>query len=175
MPLYQIKEDSMALQRWHELMPGYTIKGFEFDLADEPFITQEMKNHYKTYGWVNNDGLHCRTRAVWDSEMLFISTKRIDAKVDSKHRNIVYTTVIDYSKKGLQKERNELFWRVIGESNWNVVSLNQTEDTCHFFTEIPYHKSGTTIEYYVSAVSKSGRKETQPRTAPIGTYTFFIK
>jgi agmatine/peptidylarginine deiminase len=174
-PLFQIKEDSMALQRWQEVMPGYTIKGFEFDLANEPFITQKMKDRYTIYGWVGDDGLHCRTRAIWDSGMLFISTKRIEPEVNSKHKNIASTTIIDYSKKGLVKEKCKLFWRVTGETGWNNIPLNQIEGTNHFLTEIPYNKSGATIEYYVSAVSNSGRTETQPRTAPLGTYKFAIK
>ena len=44
-----------------------------------------------------------------------------------------------------------------------------------FFAEIPYHISGKTINYYLSASSISGRKETAPRTAPAETYQFTIK
>ncbi|HLG41054.1 MAG TPA: agmatine deiminase family protein [Chitinophagaceae bacterium] len=174
-PLFHIKEDSIALKRWHEVMPGYTIKGFGFEFSDQPLITPKMRKLYSDYGWNFSDALHCRTRAVWDSQMLFISTKRIDAEVDSKHSNIVYATIIDYSKKGLQKEQSKLFWRVSGEMDWNTISLNQIENTNHFLAEIPFNKSDKTIEYYVSAASQSGRKETQPRTAPKGTYQFMIK
>lgn len=174
-PLYKIKEDSIALQRWREVMPGYTIKGFEFALADEPFVTQQLKEHYQTYGWVGDDGLHCRTRAVWDPAMVFITTKRIEPKVNSNHENIVYSTIIDYSKKGLVKQKCNLFWKISGEMNWNKLVLNNLEGTDHFFAEIPYNKPGVTIEYYISAVSNSGRTETQPRTAPSGTYMFSIK
>jgi agmatine deiminase len=174
-PLYKIKEDSMALQRWREVMPGYTIKGFDFDLANEPCLTKEMKEHYQTYGWASNDGLHCRTRAVWDPAMVFMTTKKIEPEVNSKHKNIVYTTIIDYSKKGLVKEKCNLFWKISREMNWNNLVLKQVEGTDHFFAEIPYNKPGVTIEYYISAVSNSGRTESQPRTAPLGTYQFAIK
>lgn len=174
-PLYKIKEDSMALQRWREVMPGYTVKGFEFDLADEPFVTQQLKDHYVFYGWVEDDGLHCRTRAVWDTAMLFMTTKRIEPEVDSKHRNIVYATIIDYSKKGIVNEKCNLFWKISGEVNWSKMVLNHVEGSDHFYAEIPYQKPRATIEYYISAVSNSGRTETQPRTAPAGTYTFAVK
>jgi len=175
-PLYNIKMDSIALQRWQEVLPGYTIKGFEFDLAKEPFITQQLKDHYQNYGgWVSDDALHCRTRAVWDSAMLFITTKRIEPEVSANHKNIVYTTIIDYSKKGLVKDKCNLFWKISGELNWNKIVLDQVDGTDHFFAEIPYNKPGVTIEYYISAVSKSGKTETQPRTAPLGTYKFAIK
>ncbi|MGB4775038.1 MAG: agmatine deiminase family protein, partial [Daejeonella sp.] len=55
-PLFKIEEDKTALQRWQEVMPGYTIKGFEFDLNEEPLLSKEMKNHYQSnYGWNHGD------------------------------------------------------------------------------------------------------------------------
>ena len=174
-PLFQIKEDSLALQRWREVMPGYTIKGFEFDLAYEPFVTKKLKDHYRFYGWDKSDGIHCRTRAVWDPEMLFISTRRIDREVSSTHQNEVYSTIIDYSRKGLIKEKCKLFWRVVGDTVWNSILLRQIEGTDHFVGVIPFNKPGRTVEYYLSALSNSGRAEMQPRTAPLGTYKFSIK
>lgn len=173
-PLFQIPEDSAALQTWREVMPGYAVKGFTYVLADEPFVDQKVREQYHNYGWNFGDALHCRTRAVWDPEMLFISTKKIAKQVDSNHVNIVYTTIIDYSGKGLLKDKTELIWRIAGTNNWNKIPLNST-DINHFSAEIPGHKPGTAIEYFISAVSKSGKTETQPRTAPSGTYTFSIK
>lgn len=175
-PLFHIDEDQAALKTWQEVMPGYTVKGFEFNLNDEPIVSKEMKEHYTTnYGWDHGDALHCRTRAVWDAEMLFISTKRIAAEVDTKNKNIVYTTIIDYSKKGLINEKCQLFWRIKGKPDWNSIPLNTTKDKQHFFAEIPVHLSNTTVEYYIAAASYSGKNETQPRTAPLGTYSFLIK
>jgi agmatine deiminase len=175
-PLFQIKADSIALQTWRNAMPGYVVKGFEFALKDEPFLSEGIKEQYSSgYGWKSGDALHCRTRAVWDPEMLFISTKRIEKVVDSKHKNIVYTTIVDYSKKGLVESKAQLFWRVMGETSWRSAVLNPTENPSHFFYEIPYHEKGATVEYFIAAESKSGRKETQPRSAPAGMYQFRIK
>ncbi|MFZ4543592.1 MAG: agmatine deiminase family protein [Saprospiraceae bacterium] len=175
-PLFQIKTDSAALKTWQQAMPGYTVKGFEFALKDEPVVSAEMQQHYKSgYGWSFGDALHCRTRAVWDSEMLFITTKRIVDEVDAKNRNIVFTTIIDYSKKGLELDKSALYWRVKSEENWKTIPLKSSGTKDHYFAEIPFHQSGKTVEYYISAESKSGKKETQPRTAPLGMYEFKIK
>lgn len=174
-PLFRIREDSMALKRWAEVMPGYVIKGFEFALADEPSVTVKMKEQYKAYGWNGGDALHCRTRAIWDTAMLFISIKRIDQQVDTKHKNMVYATIIDYSKKGIKKDKAELIWRVAGSMAWHHVKLKGTGNTDHFSAEIPWHKPGTVVEYYISVTSRSEKTETQPRTAPSGTYQFKIK
>jgi agmatine deiminase len=175
-PLFQIDQDSIALKRWQEVMPGYVVKGFEFDFNDEPVLSKEMKEHYNSnYGWNSGDALHCRTRAVWDSHMLFISIRRIDDVVDPHSDNIVYATIIDYSNTGLVDSKCELFWRKKDDKSWKISPLTRTGDSTRYFAEIPYHKSNTIVEYYISAVSNSGRKETQPRTAPIGIYQFKIK
>lgn len=175
-PLFNIKEDSIALKKWQEVMPGYSIKGFLFSLDEEDIVSKEMRNHYKNgYGWNFGDALHCRTRAVWDREMLFITVKTIADEVSVKDKNIVYTSIIDYSKKGLVKGEHKVFWRLFGERAWKTILLKKTGTQNHFSAEIPSHEAGKTIEYYVSAVSNSGRKETHPRTAPLGSHTFKIK
>jgi agmatine deiminase len=175
-PLFQIAEDKLAIQRWQEVMPGYIIKGFEFDLNDEPIVSKEMKEHYTSgYGWSNGDALHCRTRAIWNPEMLFMSMKRIDSVIHLGDKSRIYATLIDYSKKGLQKEKSELLWRLVGNLNWNALPLKQIENTNHYYADIPEQKIGNSVEYYISAVSNSGRSETLPRTAPLGTYSYSIK
>jgi hypothetical protein len=171
-PLFQIREDSEALKTWQQAMPGYTVKGFTFALKDEPYTSQQLKDHYRTgYGWNSGDALHCRTRAVWDSEMLYISVKRLPQTVPSNEKLTLYTTLIDYSKKGLEASSPQLHWRIRGEERWNEKALKPTEDTTHFHVQIPTKVTGKVIEYYISATSKSGRTETMPRTAPQGFYT----
>ncbi len=174
-PLFQIQQDSAALKTWQQAMPGYTVKGFAFALKDEPLVSNELKDHYKEYGWNNGDALHCRTRAIWDAQMLFMTIKRIPVEVDANNKNIVYTTIIDYSKKGLLKEKCLLHWRKAGEINWKTITVSETENPQHFFAEIPFHETGSIVEYYIAAESASGKKETQPRTAPTGFYYFRIK
>lgn len=174
-PLFNISQDSIALKTWSDAMPGYTIKGFKFALDDEPFVTDELRKHYRTYGWNDGDALHCRTRAIWNPKMIFMTVNKIKTVVDSNQKNNVYTTIIDYSEKGLVENKSELFWRVLGNTEWKTNALSKTENENHFFAEIPNHTSGTNIEYYISAVSNSGEKETRPITAPIATYEFSIK
>lgn len=175
-PLFGIAGDSIALKRWAEVMPGYKVKGFEFTLKDERYINGQVKEHYNLMpiGWFENDALHCRTRAVWDTSMLFMSTKRIDPKVAAGKTNRVFVTIIDYSKKGLRVGSTKLYWRLKGVSTWHETALNATADRTHFYADIAFSKSGTQVEYYVAAGSKSGRNETMPRTAPVGFYSFSI-
>jgi len=171
-PLFQIKEDSDAIKTWQQAMPGYTVKGFTFALKDEPIVSKAMQEHYKSgYGWNFGDALHCRTRAVWDSEMLYISVKRLPKTITSNEPLTLYATLIDYSKKGLEAASPKLHWRIRGEERWRETALKATENNTHFNAEIPTKVTGKVIDYYVSATSKSGRSETMPRTAPKGFYT----
>ena len=171
-PLFSIPQDSMALRRWQEVMPGYTVRGFEFVLGDEPFVTEELENQYGAYGWNDIDALHCRTRAIWDPEMLFISVNPVDAEVDSKNGNRLFVTIFDYSGKGLVLDETKAVWKVAGEDKWNETRLISKEGEPYFSAELPTPKSGNTIEYYVTANSKSGATETKPNTAPYATYKF---
>ena len=174
-PLFGIPGDSTALKRWAEVMPGYKVKGFEFILKEEPYLDDKVKQHYGhlLIGWAADDALHCRTRAIWDTAMLYMTVKRIDSKISSG-RNTVFVTIIDYSRKGLTPGSTNLYWRLRGESGWNRIVLNSTEDRTHFYADIPFSKPGNQIEYYISAGSRSGRNETMPRTAPAGFYSFSI-
>lgn len=171
-PLFQIKEDYEALQTWQKAMPGYTVKGFTFALKEEPLLSKEMKEHYTSgYGWDDGDALHCRTRAVWDSEMLFMSAKRLPSKVATNEPLTVFVTIIDYSKKGLKPQSQKLHWRIKGEQNWQTEPLKSADNNTHFYATIPAKATHGIIEYYISAASKSGKTETMPRTAPSGFYT----
>lgn len=51
------------------------------------------------------------------------------------------------------------------------VPYKPADDETHFYADIPAKKGNISIEYYISAASKSGKMETMPRTAPIGLYT----
>jgi len=169
--LFHLKEDSEALETWRKNLPGYTVRGFTFALTDVLIVSDELKKHYKDYGWNFGDALHCRTRAVWDSEMLYLTVKRLPAKVAPNEPLTVYATIIDYSKKGLEPDSQKLYWRIKGEQNWNTESLKPADNNTHFNSTIPVKASGKVIEYYISAASTSGSRETMPRTAPGGFYS----
>lgn len=173
-PMYGIPEDERALQQWEAAMPGYNIKGFEFVLAEEPdaFNPDDL---YSEIGWDPGDVLHCRTRAVWDSEMLFMHSGLIDKVVNPEEEYICHVKIKDYSKSGLINDELKVFYRKAGMSNWessNLIALSTRET---YRAEIPVGDPGDTIEYYFAAADHSGRRATLPPTAPEGFYKFAIK
>ena len=174
-PFFGIEQDSIALKQWQDAMPGYTVNGFEFIMADEPKLSEQAREHYNgKIGWNSGDALHCRTRAMWDPQMLYISVDRIPKKVAEADGYEVRSKIIDYGKKGLIENELKLFWRLKGKDDWAEILL-KNEGKNDFLAIIPRIETGNTVEYFISAKSNSGKTETMPRTSPKGFYSFSIE
>jgi agmatine/peptidylarginine deiminase len=173
-PLFGIPQDSMALKQWADAMPGYTIKGFEYVIAKEPAIDSSAKARYKEIGWTGGDALHCRTRAIWDLNMIYISVDRIPANVPKASAYLLDVIIKDYSKGSLTPETLKVMWRVKGKQEWKEMKLTKGEIPDHYQASFPGGQAGVTIEYYVTAHSNWGDTATMPRTAPKGLYEFKI-
>lgn len=171
-PMYGISQDKTAVQQWKTAMPGYEIKGYEFDLETEPEMIKNRTGYVRT-GWGSEDVIHCRTRAVWDENMIYISVKRLDEIVSEKIPLEVTVQIVDYSKKGLDSENCRLYYRYCGTNTWKSMKLEKTSDPEIFYGKLS-GKPGDRIEYYVQAKSNSGKIETMPRVAPKGTYTVTV-
>jgi agmatine/peptidylarginine deiminase len=175
-PLFGIPQDSVALQQWGAAMPGYTIKGFAFVIAKEPALSPQVKEIYKgAIGWNGHDALHCRTRAIWDPNMIYISVDRIAASVPKAKEYPVKVIIKDYSKGNLVPESLKVMYRVKGKVDWKESKLMPTGIPDQFKGEINGGQAGVTIEYYVAAHSNWGNTATMPRTAPKGFYQFKIE
>jgi agmatine/peptidylarginine deiminase len=157
-PLFGIPADQRALKTWRAAMPGYNVLGFALDksLIDMRYM----------------DAIHCRTRAIWDPKMLRITHKRIDGRDPSDQGFLAEVKIRDYSGLGLVEDRLRLAWRIAGSPMWTEVRLEPAGTTDLYRATIPGPKAGQTVEYYLSAASRSGRQETLPRTAPKGFYAF---
>ena len=160
-PLFGIPADQQAMETWRRAMPGYQVIGFEHDADDWE-------------GWMWFDALHCRVRAVWDPEMLYLAHRRVDAITAPADAYPVEVRIRDHSGAGLILEELELKWRTRGEDGWRVSRLEPTDDAETFAASIPGGSPGGVIEYFFSAADLSGRRETLPRTAPDGFYSFTV-
>jgi agmatine/peptidylarginine deiminase len=160
-PLYGIPADQAALETWRRAMPGYQVIGFE---------------HHADWleGWMWFDALHCRTRAIWDPEMLYMTHRRIDESMAPAETYPIEVQIRDYSQAGLIHDSLELSWRLRGGEPWQVILLQASPDPEIFLASIPGAAAGQTVEYFLSAADRSGRRESLPRTAPEGYYSFTI-
>jgi agmatine/peptidylarginine deiminase len=156
-PLFGIPADLAALETWRNAMPGYQVIGFPYD------------------GWTASDALHCRVRGIWDSGMLRMTHKPMDAIVPWAKEFTMDVHVRDYSRAGLIKDKLDLVWRTRSDAKWKKVRLEPTAQEHVYRATIEGVQPGQVIEYYLSAASRSGRQETLPRTAPKGLYSFVAK
>jgi agmatine deiminase len=173
-PLFGIPQDSVALKQWAAAMPGYTIKGFEFVIAKEPALRPQVKEIYEGIGWNGGDALHCRTRAIWDPNMIYISVNRIPVTVPKASAYPLDVIIKDYSKGSLTPESLKVMYRIKGKEEWKELKLMPTEFPDHYKTSFQGGQAGVTIQYYVTAHSNWGSNATMPRTAPQGFYEFKI-
>ena len=165
-PLFGIPEDKQALKTWQDAMPGYEVIGFENNIL-VPVMGYT--------GWQSFDGLHCRVRAIWDPGMLRMAHHRMDNTVDPAKFWPIEVKIQDYSKAGLIPEELKLYVRTHRDQEWQTIMLSSTDNPNIFQVSIPGVNSGETVEYYLSAADKSGRRETLPRTAPDNFYSFTVK
>ena len=173
-PLFGIPQDSMALKQWSDAMPGYTVKGFDFVLSREPALQPHAKEIYKGIGWTGGDALHCRTRAIWNPNMIYISVDRLPAKVAKAKEYEIKAILKDYSKGSLDPTMIKVMWRVQGKEEWKESKLTRTQILDQYTATIQGGQAGVTIEYYVTAHSNWGSNQTMPVVAPKGFYQFTI-
>lgn len=172
-PMYGIPEDEGALATWRAAMPGYDVQGFTFETANEPFA-YNPDDLYGEIGWDPGDVLHCRTRAVWDPQMLHIDVPGPAGAPCADEPVRVNAHVVAYSGEPLVEDACRAYWRAAGTEEFAEVPLVVGPTHEVLVAEIPVQPAGTTVEYYVTAADESGRAETSPRTAPAQFLTYTV-
>jgi len=177
-PLFGIHQDSVAWKQWADAMPGYTIKGFTFPLSHKKqleYYRPQVYSLYGSIGWTGGDALHCRTRAIWDPNMIYISVDRLPDTLLKAKSYTVNVILKDYSKGSLVPEGLLLNWHVRGEKSWKTSKLTPTGNKDQYAANIPGNQADVTVEYYVEAKSNWGTKAVMPMTAPKGFYSFKVQ
>ncbi len=151
-PKYGIPQDDMAIQVFQEAMPGYEVIGFDYSNADP---------------WYGEDALHCRTKGIFDPEMLHISHKSIRSDELYGGAISVIAEVVDYGLEG-QSFQGTLNWKYSAEDGpFSEVNLSCNDGLCS--ATFPQLVPGTEIEYYISIDSYDGDSISHPN---FGWHTF---
>ena len=173
-PMFDIAQDSIALKQWEVAMPGYTVKGFYYHVLEEPILhPRVLERRVSGLGWKDGDALHCRTRAMWDPEMLYISFSKQALNMEKDYH--FEAQIIDYGKSGLIRNKMQLVWREKGTEVWNKTQMIEAAQINYYSANIPNQESDKIIEYYITAETVAGKVQTKPMTAPDGYYTFITK
>lgn len=173
-PMYGIATDESALETWRRAMPGYDVQGFTYEIADET-DSYNPDGLYGVCGWDPGDVLHCRTRAVWDPQMLYVRADGPVAPAEAGKPTTVDVVISAYSRTPIVDSETKLYWRVAGTETWNEAPLvaGPTHET--YVAEVPAQETGTTVEYYAVAADGSGRRECFPRVAPSQYRSFEVR
>jgi N-dimethylarginine dimethylaminohydrolase len=155
-PLFNIPGDAQALATFAAALPGYDVIGFPWG------------------SWYYYDALHCRTRAVFDREMLRMTHRKLDDVVPHLAAHRVESFIDDRSGAGLAAGSLAVNWRLQGQTTWNSVPLVATATANTYAADLPGQAGGATVEYYLAAADQSGRAETLPRGAPVGHYAYTV-
>lgn len=170
-PLFGIPQDSIALSQWEAALPGYAVKGFLYRVHEEPILhPRVLKRRASGFGWNSGDALHCRTRAMWDPQMLYIAITELPTKNSTDYT--VEANIIDYSNSGLLRSEMQLIWREKGSEEWNKAQMEESGKDNYYKAAITGLEAGKTVEYYIIAKTAAGKTQTKPMTAPEGFYTF---
>ena len=172
-PMFGIDCDKQALESWRRVMPGYKVKGIEYHVSEEPESREPMSQLYQNIGWYAGDALHCRTRAVWNPDMLYISVNKVPYYADASEQKV--EVIAENYGECAPIEKATLFYRSSEDKEWNRIPFAPTCILGRYEAVIPGALSGTKIEYFVKAEAESGEKAQRPMTAPQGYFEYIVK
>ena len=153
-PTYEEKYDTTALRIYRENLPGYNVVGIN------------CNSIISSLG-----ALHCITKLVGVNDPLLIAHARLR---DSENPESDYTVsaLITHSS-GIAEA--SLFYRLSGDSIYNKVQMIVSDSlTSQWSAVIPSQASGTEVQYYIEALSNSGKTQVRPIVAPQGYFNFRI-
>tara|TARA_S200000501_G_scaffold226394_1_gene212278 strand:+ start:177 stop:2159 length:1983 start_codon:yes stop_codon:yes gene_type:complete len=155
-PFYREEYDTIAQRIYEEALPGYNIVGIDCDNSGSNIISL-------------SGAIHCITHSVGVNDPLLISFKQIeDVCLDE---GIPYVTLSAFVKHKSGINSVNFNYRYAGESQFNSVSM-QDNNVDNNWSVVMSFDELSDIEYYISAISNSGKQQVRPMTAPEGYYSF---
>jgi agmatine deiminase len=153
-PTYGIPSDTTALRIYRDALPGYNIVGIN--------STQS----------INALGaLHCITKEVATRDPLLISQQAISNQ--SSAAGTYPTEAYIRHRSGIQSAT--LYYRIQSSGMFSALAMSPIPSRPGYWAaSIPAQPAGSVIEYYIEAVSVSGRIQRRPMTAPAGFRQFSI-
>lgn len=135
--------DDDAILAYQNAMPGYEILGFDGD-------------------WYSTDALHCRTKGIADTGMLYISHIPVSGEIEADLSGILIEAEIHpYSGTELIDGSVQVYYRTGSFGLFQSVQMTNTTGD-HHQAVIPVPIEENTISYYIYAEDQSGRTASHP-------------
>lgn len=153
LPIYGIPEDSTAINIYRNQLPGYKV------------VPINCAGMISALG-----ALHCITKEIGTSDPLLISHQPLGNTTD---------TINDYGVSAYIKHRSgistaTIYWTTDTLLPWQSAGMTASPTADIFTGSIPAQSAGTTIYYYISANSNSGKTQVRPMPAPQGWWRFNV-
>lgn len=151
LPNYTTGDNSAAIARYEELMPGYNVVGIDVETTEDLISL--------------SGAIHCITHTIGVQNPLLIVHQPVE-EVNSGssvqiRANVKHSTGLNNVK---------VLWRAKGNSTFNE-ALMSLESANNYMVSLPGTASLTDIEYYIKAQATSGKVLTRPLVAPNGFWT----
>jgi agmatine deiminase len=152
LPTYSQQYDTTAIRIYKEAMPGYTVTGIN------------CNSIIPSLG-----AIHCITKEVAAADPLLISHQQLPNTIDVVNSYPVVARI--EHRSGIQTAT--LYYRTDTTQPW--LSAPMTNTALYYWTGyIPPQIAGTTVYYYISAESVSGKSQKRPMPAPTGYFHFDV-
>ena len=152
-PTYEEQYDSTALRIYREAMPGYHIVGIDCN----EIIT-------------SLGAIHCITKEVGAPDPIFIAHNPLRHATVTEKAVDVYAQIKNNS--GIDSALT--FWSTDTSAGFTRLSM-QAVNNDSFYTQIPAQAAGTTVFYYLRAVSQNGNRINKPPVAPAGLFSYTVQ
>ena len=155
-PTYRTQFDTTGLRILREAMPGYEVIGIDCDNSGANIIGA-------------GGAIHCITKAIGSSDPLLISHQELPVTADVLNPYPVDALIMH--KSGIANAT--VYYKTDLSAVYSSVSMINTSGD-NWSADIPPQIAGTTVYYYISAQSNSGKSQVRPITAPNGYFDFEV-
>ena len=155
-PTYRTQFDTTGLRILREAMPGYEVIGIDCDNSGANIIGA-------------GGAIHCITKAIGSSDPLLISHQELPVTADVLNPYPVDALIMH--KSGIANAT--VYYKTDLSAVYSSVSMINTSGD-NWSADIPPQVAGTTVYYYISAQSNSGKSQVRPITAPDGYFDFEV-
>jgi agmatine/peptidylarginine deiminase len=155
-PTYYEQYDTTALRIYEEALPGYNIVPIDCDNSGQAIISA-------------SGAIHCITQSVGVEDPLLISYQQLPNTNDTQNAY----TLEAYINHRSGVSSATLHYRTVDGGAYTPVAMTDIGGN-NWTANIPAQPFGTTVQYYVEAVSVSGKVQTRPMPAPAGYDEFQV-
>lgn len=154
LPTYYQQYDTTAVRIWEESLPGYNIVGVP------------CSNIIQASG-----AIHCITHCIGAEDPLLISHQPLPNTTNTLTPYQVDARI--QHKSGIAS--GTIYWTTDTAQAWQTAVMTLTNVVANTWTGfIPAQPAGTTVFYYISATSVSGKTQVRPMPAPAGWWKFEV-